>query len=137
MTIECAFIGVLGRDAEVKNFSRGKPYLKLNLRVAEGDDAEWISTVSFDPEALLRAERYVKGVKVYIEGRISLNEWTGQDGAKRVGLACMANYSRLVAIGRNRFRDGRSVAPPHGRKPAARGYPPVGTGQHVSVDLTH
>jgi hypothetical protein len=50
MTIECVFIGVLGRDAEVKNSLRGKPHLKLNLRVAEGDDAQWVSVLSFDAE---------------------------------------------------------------------------------------
>jgi hypothetical protein len=34
-----------------------------------------------------------------------LNEWTDQAGAKRFGLAAIANLSKLVAIGRHRRRD--------------------------------
>jgi single-stranded DNA-binding protein len=47
----------------------------------------------------------VKGAKVYIEGRISMNEWQDQSGVKRFGLAAIANYSRLVQIGRHRASD--------------------------------
>jgi hypothetical protein len=46
----------------------------------------------------LRLARSWKGAKVYVEGRISMNEWQDQSGAKRFGLAAMANYSRLVQI---------------------------------------
>jgi single-stranded DNA-binding protein len=103
--IECAFVGVLGRDAEVKSSAKGRQYLKLNLRVAEGDDAQWVSTLSFDPEAIPQAARFMKGCKIYVEGRINMNEWQDQAGGKRFGLAAIANYSRLVAIGRHRRRD--------------------------------
>jgi hypothetical protein len=99
MTIECAFTGVLGRDGELKTSGKGKSYLKLNLRVAEADDAQWVSAISFDPDAVPQAGTFV------IEDRIAMNEWTGQDGAKRFGLAAIANFSRLVAIGRHRPRD--------------------------------
>jgi hypothetical protein len=58
--IECAFVGVLGRDGEVKTSGKGKSYLKLNLRVAEADDAQWVSVLSFDPEAIPQAGMFVK-----------------------------------------------------------------------------
>jgi len=103
--IECAFIGVLGRDAEVKTSGKGRQYLKMDLRVAENDDAQWVTTLSFDPNAIPLAGTFVKGAKVYVEGRISMNEWQDQSGAKRFGLAAIANHSRLVAIGRHRPRD--------------------------------
>jgi single-stranded DNA-binding protein len=103
--IECAFVGMLGRDAEVRSSAKGRQYLKLNLRVAENDDAQWVSTLSFDPEAIPQGGTFLKGCKVYIEGRISMNEWTDQAGGKRFGLAAIANYSRLVQIGRHGQRD--------------------------------
>jgi hypothetical protein len=34
-----------------------------------------------------------------------MNEWQDQSGAKRFGLVAIANYSRLVQIGRHRTRD--------------------------------
>src|SRR5215469_10673159 len=65
--IEAAFIGVLGRDGEIKTSSKGTRYVRLNLRVAEGDDAQWVATTSFDPDAIAQTERFVKGVKIYCE----------------------------------------------------------------------
>jgi single-stranded DNA-binding protein len=44
----------------------------------------------------------VKGAVAYLEGRLSLDEWTGQDGARRQGLSVMARYCRLPQIGRNK-----------------------------------
>jgi single-stranded DNA-binding protein len=99
MTIECAFIGVLDRDAEVKNSSRGKPYLKLNLRAVGGDDAQWASVLSFDPEAISQAATFVKGARVYIEGRLTLHEWEDQSGAKRLNRRrLLASYAEHVAF---------------------------------------
>jgi single-stranded DNA-binding protein len=105
MTIEAAFLGTLGRDGEVKSSARGKSYLKLNVRVGEGDGATWVSVVAFDETSLLIADRFTKGTRVYVEGKILLNEWTGQAGAKRRGVALMASHCRLAQIGRKKVRD--------------------------------
>jgi single-stranded DNA-binding protein len=76
--IECASVGVLGKDAEVRASAKGRRYVKMNLRVAENDDAQWVSVLSFDPDAIPQAGTFLKGCKIYIEGRISMNEWTDQ-----------------------------------------------------------
>jgi hypothetical protein len=39
--IEAAFFGALGRDGELKTSKNGKPYLRLNIRVGDGDTAQW------------------------------------------------------------------------------------------------
>jgi single-stranded DNA-binding protein len=96
--IEAAFVGVLGRDAEVKTSAKGTRYLKLNARVGDGDGAEWVSVLAFDEAAVPMAERFV-------EGKISLNEWNDQDGEKRHGLALMASHCRLAQIGRRNSGD--------------------------------
>jgi hypothetical protein len=46
--IECAFFGALGRDAESKVAKSGKPYLKLNCRVGDGEAAQWVSVMCFE-----------------------------------------------------------------------------------------
>ena len=102
MTIECAFFGSLVRDAEAKTSKAGKKYLRFNIRTGDGDTAQFINTTVFDPEAIADADRLAKGVRVYIEGRLSLDTWTGQDGVARHGLSATVWHCRLSHIGRNR-----------------------------------
>jgi single-strand DNA-binding protein len=111
MSIEAAFFGTLGRDAEQKTSQSGRQYLRLNVRVGDDDAAQWVSVLSFDERALEVADKLVKGARVYVEGRLSLNEWTGQDGEKRLGLSVMSWHCRLAQIGRNKAkRESVSVA---------------------------
>jgi single-stranded DNA-binding protein len=100
--IEAAMFGVLGKDAERKTSGSGKNYLRLNIRVGEGDAAQWVNAMTFDPDAFAVAEKMVKGARVYIEGRLSLDSWIAQDGTKRSGLSLMSGHCRLSQIGRNR-----------------------------------
>jgi single-stranded DNA-binding protein len=100
--IEAAFFGTLGRDAESKTSKAGKPYLRLNVRVGEGDGAQWVAVMAFDEQAIAAADKLIKGARVYVEGRLSIDQWTGQDGAKRTGLSVMSWHCRLAQIGRNR-----------------------------------
>jgi single-stranded DNA-binding protein len=102
MSIECALFGVLGRDAESKVSKSGKPYMRINVRCGDGDAAQWVNVMVFDPEAVSAASRFIKGARTYIEGSVKLDEWTGQDGAKRHGLSVMSWHCKLAAIGRNR-----------------------------------
>jgi single-stranded DNA-binding protein len=58
--------------------------------------------MSFDERALAVADRLVKGARLYVEGQLRLDEWTGSDGAKRHGLSVISWHTRLTQIGRNR-----------------------------------
>jgi single-stranded DNA-binding protein len=100
--IEAAMFGTLARDAERKTSQKGKSYLRFTLKIGDGDAVTWVSVMSFDAEALTVADKMVAGARVYVEGRLSLDEWTGQDGAKRHGLNVMSFHTRLAAIGRNK-----------------------------------
>jgi single-strand DNA-binding protein len=132
MTIECAFSGSLGRDAESKVSGSGKPYVRLNVRVGDGDQAQWISVMAFDQSAIDAVGKLTTGARVYVEGRLSINEWTGKDGTKRTGLSVMSWHCRLAEIGRNKPRSEkpRSEKPTpaaSGRESAARSnYAPIG-----------
>src|SRR5258706_8615774 len=102
MTIECAFFGSLGKNAEQKTSASGKRYLRLSVRVGDGDGAQWVSVLAFDPEAIEVADKLVAGARVYVEGRLELSEWTGNNGAKRQGLSVLSWHCRLPHIGRNK-----------------------------------
>jgi single-stranded DNA-binding protein len=69
--IEAAFFGALGRDAEAKTSKAGKAYLRLNVRVGDGDTAQWVSVMAFDQNAIDAADKLLKGARVYIEGSLS------------------------------------------------------------------
>jgi single-stranded DNA-binding protein len=114
--IEAAFFGVLGRDAEIKTSKAGRQYLRINVRVADNDAAQWVSVMVFEPEAIQAAAKLVKGARIYVEGRLSLDEWTAQDGTKKHSLSVLSFHTRLSAIGRNKLpretgEDGRAPAP--------------------------
>jgi single-stranded DNA-binding protein len=136
--IEVAFLGTLGRAAEAKTSKAGKAYLRLNIRVGEGDGAKWVNTMVFDADAIQSAEKLVKGAVVYVEGKLSLDEWIAADGTKRTGLSCMSWHCRLSQIGRNkpRSQQQRSEKPmpaASGRERAARSdYAPIG---RIDADL--
>ena len=131
--IEAAMFGVLGKDAEHKTSSSGKSYLRLNLRIGDGNAVQWVNAMTFDPDAIAVVDKMRKGARVYIEGKLSLDEWTGQDGAKRHGLSLMSWHCRLSQIGRNRprrtdsAREDRPKAASSGRaRAAASDYAPIG-----------
>ena len=110
--IDAAMFGVLTRDASSKVTSKsGKRYLQLNLRVGDSEPATWINAMVFDHEAIeaAAAGKMVKGTKVYLEGRLSLDEWTAGDGSRRHGLSVMARYCRVPQIGRNRPKKPRKA----------------------------
>jgi single-stranded DNA-binding protein len=100
--IECAFFGVLGRDAEAKTSKAGKHYLRLNVRVGEGDGASWVSVLAFDAHATEAAAKFVKGARATPKAQFGSRKWTAQDGTKRQCLSCMSWHCRLAEIGRNK-----------------------------------
>ena len=60
--IEAAFFGALGRDTDGQKTSKnGKNYLRLNVRVGDGEGATWVSVLAFDPRAIEQADKFLKG----------------------------------------------------------------------------
>ena len=126
MSIEAAAFGTLSRDGELKVSAKGKSYLRLNLAVGEGEAVTWLSVLAFDPEAIGRADKFVRGARIYVEGKLSLSEWTGQDGVKRAGLSIMSWHCRPAAIGRNKPAKREREDNPNGTRQAAQSTQPGG-----------
>jgi single-stranded DNA-binding protein len=123
MSIEAAFFGSLGRDAEAKTSKAGRSYLRLAVRVGDGDAAQWVNCTVFDDAAVAQPERFTRGSRVYCEGSIKIDAWTAADGTPRTGLSCMSWHCRLPEIGRNRPR-----------KPAAADKPPAAAADDFHSD---
>jgi single-stranded DNA-binding protein len=122
MSIECALFGTLGRDGELKTSKTGKQYLRLNVRVGDGDAAQWVSAMVFGDDVAELAQKLTKGCRVYLEGSIKLDEWTAQDGSKRHGLSVMSWHCRLAAIGQNKPKRERDDKKPSTPAPAVGGF---------------
>jgi single-strand DNA-binding protein len=119
MSIEAALFGTLGRDAERKTSKSGRSYLRLNVACSEGETTTWVSAMVFDERAIAVADKLVKGARVYLEGKLSLNEWTSQDGTARAGLSVLSWHCRLSQIGRAKAKS---------EKPKPAQSAPVGAG---------
>ena len=100
--IHCALQGRLGEDVELRNSAAGKDWCRLSVGVGEGDDLTWVSVAVFEEKARALAG-LKKGSEVYIEGRLSLDTWTGKDGQQRTGLSVSAwRVEVLGRIGKSR-----------------------------------
>ena len=86
--IDCAFFGALVGDAELKTSKAGKQYLRFRVAVGSGDDMQFVGVMLFG-DAADELRDATKGTRVYCEGRLKLDMWTGQDGAERHGLSAM------------------------------------------------
>jgi single-strand DNA-binding protein len=117
--IEAAFSGRLGRDPELRMVKSGTMAM-VTLAVAvdeappkDGHDAKstWINCKLFGDKATTAAEALAKGDRVYLEGKLSLDNWTGKDGRPRTGLSVVANVAQpLGKIGNRRPRQSRDGA---------------------------
>jgi single-stranded DNA-binding protein len=67
--------------------------------------ATWIRVATFGDLAEQMAERLVKGVRVYVEGKLEASVWTPESGPPRLSLKVTANtVVPMGRIGRRRPR---------------------------------
>src|SRR5258706_12993788 len=107
--LHAAFIGRLGADAELKYTQGGLALLRASVCVKDlraeekGEPAQWVKLILFGESAEQLAERLVKGVEVYCEGRLKLSRWTDREGKERTDLELVAwTVQPLGQIGRRR-----------------------------------
>ncbi len=85
-------IGNLTRDPETRNTPSGQTVASFSVATnlvwtdqsgQQQRKAEFHNVVAWRRLAEICGQYLQKGSKVYIEGRLQTNEWTGQDGVKR------------------------------------------------------
>jgi single-strand DNA-binding protein len=102
MTIDCAFFGRLGADADSRISKAGKPWVRLRVAVGRDDETQWLTLSVFGESAKVASE-LKKGDRIYAEGSLKLDRWKGNDGVERSGLAVASfRCMRTHQIGRNR-----------------------------------
>lgn len=131
-------IGRLTRDPEVRTFSNGGKVAKLGFAVnnkrRNATSGEWEDEPVFlDVDAFNRGEmgkladrveQYLhKGMQIFIEGHLKLDQWTTQDGQKRSKLAVvMENFQflepRQEGAGEGGSHSPRASGGPPQRRPA-------------------
>jgi single-strand DNA-binding protein len=111
--IEACFSGRAGSVPELKTSKSGNPWCAFSLAVSDGSDttqATWVRVCLFGSLAEEMAEKIEKGCRVYAEGRLTLQTYTGRDGAERAGLQLAAHHVTRMA--------------PKANKPKRAGFPP-------------
>ena len=85
-------IGHLGNDPEMRFTPNGKAVTNFSLAVTDGkSDTVWFRVVSWEGLAERVNEYLTKGREVFVEGRLCLREWEGQDGKKHTSLDVVAS----------------------------------------------
>jgi single-stranded DNA-binding protein len=88
---ECAFAGRIGLQPVLKESKAGKSWLSFFVAVGEGDDVQWVQVAAFGAEAEELAGCLAKSDRIYVEGKLRLNTWTGTDGTPKAGLSVAAS----------------------------------------------
>ena len=91
-------IGNLGRDPEMRYTANGNAVTSFSLAVGRNytqdgerrEETEWFTINAWNKLAEIASQYLTKGQKVYVEGRVSLHQWDGNDGVKHARLDVVA-----------------------------------------------
>jgi single-strand DNA-binding protein len=98
-------IGNLTRDIELRYIPSGMAVADIGLAVNDrrkGQNGEWIEETTFvdvvvwGRTAEVMSEYLSKGSPVFIEGRLKLDTWEGQDGQKRSKMRVVCEKMQLI-----------------------------------------
>jgi len=104
-------VGNLTRDPELRYLQSGTAVcdfgiaVNRNFRTASGEQKEevlFVDVTAWGKQAEVVSEFLQKGRPVFVEGRLKLDQWTGQDGQKRSKIS--------VVLERFQFMDARRGA---------------------------
>lgn len=131
-------IGNVGRDPEMRYTPNGNPVTSFSVATSrryttqgeQREETEWFRISAWNRLAETCNQYVTKGMKVYVEGRLSSNEWVGQDGEKRFGLEITASEVKFL----NRPGDADSGGD-QGGDGGGGGYTPSGPASNEVEDL--
>lgn len=76
--IECAFPATLTKDAEVKETSSGRAFLKLSVTTGRDEKAQHVSVLAWRDTFTEMAPHLTKGTRIYCEGKLEMRHWNGE-----------------------------------------------------------
>lgn len=104
---ELTFAGNAGKDAVDKTTANGTRIVTFSLchtqkgKQGSPDKSTWITVKAFS-WAAETAARIKKGMNVYVKGPLSVDEYVGQDGAKKTSVCLIANSIGIIEKGEHR-----------------------------------
>lgn len=115
------FGGRLGKDAELNRRTTGEPVLNFSLAVDIGTRQEpktmWIECALWGKRGEALQQYLIKGTKVTVTGRVSLDEYTARDGAKRTAMRVTVNEIDLHGGRDGQTQQTQRTAAPAGAEP--------------------
>lgn len=121
--IEAAFSARAASTAELKTSKSGKPWCAFGAAVSNGadtSDVTWVRVSVFGDLAQQVSEKLQKGDKLYCEGRLTLQTYTGRDGVERTGLQLAAHH--VTRMGPKANKPERRKQAPHDAAGAERDW---------------
>lgn len=119
-------IGNVGRDPETRYSQQGNMMVSFSVAVnsprrnPDGsfqDETEWFRITTTGRTAENCQQYLTKGSPVYVDGRLRVDRWTGQDGQPRYTLDVFASDVRFLGT---RSRDDGAETAGEDRAPASR-----------------
>lgn len=116
-------IGNVGTDPEMRYTPNGNPVTSFRLATgrtyttADGErrqDTEWFTVVAWNKLAEQCNQYLTKGRRVYVEGRLKSNSWTGPDGQMRFRNEIIANRVLFLDRGAQTASEGEGEVEPEG-----------------------
>lgn len=97
-------IGYTGKDPEMRFTPNGNPVTNFSVAVSRSytkddekrQETEWFSVVTWNKLAEVCNQYIVKGMAVYVEGRLRTRSWEGDDGVKRYKTEVIANQVQFL-----------------------------------------
>lgn len=104
MVSKVTLIGHLGKDPDFNVTPDGTPVAKFSLAVnryskvngERKEETDWYNIVAWRNLAETCEKFLHRGSKVYIEGRLQLRKYTGNDGIQRTSVDVIANDMQML-----------------------------------------
>ena len=99
-------IGNLGQDPEMRYTPSGRPLTKFRVATnrswtAENGEkqteTEWFNVVAWERLAEISKERFTKGSRVYVEGRLQSHNWEDSEGKQHKSIEIVARDILLLS----------------------------------------
>lgn len=119
-------LGNLGKDPVVSYATSGIALCKFSVATSEKHKREekitWFDVVCFDKLAELCGQHLAKGRTVLVQGRVSIEDYTDKEGAKRRSWSVIAQTVQFVGKGGGAERTETTAAPSTTAPPASDGF---------------
>lgn len=127
-------MGRLTRDPELRYTPQGVPVSDLGLAVnrqytsgnERREETMFIDATVWRRQAEVCCQYLKKGSPIFVEGRLSMDSWEGQDGQKRTRYRVVAENFQFIGGGGGGGRGGADSTPDAGYSSGETGAPPTG-----------